>query len=62
MLQDYSTTKTYTTITPTEPTSVTYYVKVKDANNEESTSCKSVTVEWQNVAPTANNGSNNGNE
>ena len=62
MLQDYGTTKTYTTITPTEPTSVTYYVKVKDANNAESTSCKNVTVTWQNVAPTANNVTNSGNE
>ena len=53
MVQNYSTTNTYTTEKPTEPTSITYYVKVRDANNEESTSCKSVTVEWQNVAPTA---------
>jgi hypothetical protein len=55
LLQDYSTTKTYTTITPTEPTSITYYVRVKDANNAVSDSCKSVTVTWKNVAPTANN-------
>ena len=53
MLQDYGTTATYTTIKPTEPTSVTYYVRVKDANDTVSDSCKSVTVTWQNVAPTA---------
>jgi hypothetical protein len=53
LLQDYSTTRTYTTITPTEPTSITYYVKVKDANDAVSESCKSVTVTWKNVAPTA---------
>ena len=62
MLQDYSTTKTYTTITPTEPTSITYYVRVKDANDAVSESCKNVTVTWKNVAPTANNVSNSGNE
>jgi hypothetical protein len=53
VVQNYSTTATYTTIKPTEPTSITYYVKVRDANNEESDSCKSVTVTWKNVAPTA---------
>lgn len=53
MLQDYSTTNTYTTITPTEPTSVTYYVRAKDANDAISDSCKNVTVTWKNVAPTA---------
>ena len=53
-MQNYSTTATYTTEKPTEPTSITYYVKVKDANGTESSSCKSVTVTWKNVAPTAN--------
>jgi len=61
-LQDYSTANTYTTITPTEPTSITYYVRVKDANNAVSDSCQSVTVTWKNVAPTANNVSNSGTE
>ena len=62
MLQDYGTTKTYTTITQTEPTSVTYYVRVKDSNDEVSTECKSVTVTWQNVKPTANNVNGSANE
>ena len=62
MLQDYGTTNTYTTIIPTEPTSVTYYVRVKDANEGVSTECKSVTVTWNNVAPTAEAVSNTGNE
>ena len=53
MLQDYSTTTTYTTIKPTEPTSITYYVRAKDANDAVSDSCKNVTVTWKNVAPTA---------
>ena len=62
MLQDYNTTKTYTTITPTEPTSITYYVRVKDANDAVSDSCKNVTVTWNNVAPIANNVTKSGNE
>ena len=62
MLQDYGTTNTYTTITPTEPTSVTYYVRVKDSNEGVSAECKSVKVTWKNVAPTAEAVSNTGNE
>ena len=62
MLQDYSTTTTYTTIKPTEPTSVTYYVRAKDANDAVSDSCKSITVTWQNVAPTAYKVSGSANE
>jgi len=61
-LQDYGTMNTYTTITPTEPTIVTYYVRVKDANDTVSTECKSVKVTWNNVAPTAYAVSNTGNE
>ena len=53
MVRDYSTTNTYTTIMPLEPISITYYVKVKDVDGAESESCKSVTVTWKNVAPTA---------
>ena len=62
MLQDYSTTKTYTTIKPTEPTNITYYVRVKDGNDGVSTDCKSITVTWKNVAPTAYAVSASGNE
>ena len=61
-MQDYGTMNTYTTITPTEPTIVTYYVRVKDANDTVSTECKSVKVTWNNVAPTAYAVSNTGNE
>ena len=53
MVRDYSATNTYTTIAPAEPTSVTYYVRVKDTDGATSDSCQSVTVTWQNVAPTA---------
>ena len=61
-MQDYSTTTTYTTIKPTEPTSVTYYVRAKDANNAVSDSCASVTVIWKNVAPTAEDVAGSANE